>query len=278
MLIILYIHSEYTFDKFHSKGSNIYRVVMHQPGNQVTGSSTDWWVVSPAILKPTWERELPEVDLVTRTTTRHWTFKHRDQYLDETILIVDPEFLEIFTFPLKAGNQANALKDPYSIIITQKMANKYFGNIDPMGETLVKNDGKQFTVTGILEKIPHNSHLQFDFLVSFHTLEIIMNKSLLNDNWLNNPYHTYMTLLENTDLEQFDTKLRKYDIVGFNNNIWSFHLQPLFDIHFNRQISGTGDKGIIFIFITTGIFILFIACFNYMNLYIVYYRTRIKDF
>jgi ABC-type antimicrobial peptide transport system permease subunit len=164
LLIILYIHSEYSFDKFRHKGDNIYRVVMHQPGNQVTGSSTDWWVVSPAILKPTWESELPEVDLVTRTTPRHWTFKHRDQYIDETILIVDPEFLEIFTFPLKAGNQANAMKDPYSIIVTQKMADKYFGDIDPMGETLVKNDGKQFTVTGILEEIPNNSHLKFDFL------------------------------------------------------------------------------------------------------------------
>ncbi len=278
LLIILYIHSELTFDKFHRKGKNIYRIVMHQPGNQVMGSSYDWWVVSPAILKPTWERELPEVDLVTRTTTRPWTFIYKGQYIEENVMIVDPEFFDIFSFPLLSGDQKKALADPYSIVLSREMAQKYFGEDDPTGKTMVMNNGKQFTLTGILEEIPNNSHLQFDFLVSFRTLESITGSSLLSDNWLhNNSFRTYLTLHENTDLGALDEKLRKYDIDGFNGNTWTFHLQPLFDIHFNRQIRGTGNKSTIFIFITIGIFILFIACFNYLNLYISHYRTRIRD-
>ena len=278
LLIILYVQSELRFDKFHRNGDRIYRVVMEQPGNKVAGSSSDWWVVSPAILKPTWESELPEVDLVARTTTSFLTFRHMGQLIDEEILFVDPEFLDIFTFPLLRGNQDKALSDPYTIILSEEMANKYFGNGDPTGKTLTLNNGKQFTVTGVLKEIPKNSHLQFGFLSSFKTLEAIRGRSLLSDDWLNNSYKTYLTLNDNADLVQFDAKLRKYDIEGFNGKNWTFHLQPLFDIHFNNQILyGTGDRGTIIIFMTVGLFILFIACFNYLNLNISHYRTRLKD-
>jgi putative ABC transport system permease protein len=277
LLIILYLHSELNFDKFHVNGKNIYRVVMHQPGNQVVGSSSDWWVVSPAILKPTWENELPEVDLVSRTTDKIWNFKLNDQYLSEEVLIADPEFLEIFSFPLAAGDKTRVLDSPYSVVLSRKMAERYFGEEDPLGKQMILNDGRPLTVTGILEGIPGNSHLQFDILTSFSTLESILNRSLLSENWLNNSYRTYLTLHENSDLELLDIKLRKYDLQGFNGNTWSFHLQPLYDIHFNRDTWGTGDKGTLFIFFTAGIFILFIACFNYLNLYIAHYRTRIRD-
>jgi len=277
LLIILYLHSELNFDKFHENGKNIYRVVMHQPGNQVVGSSSDWWVVSPAILKPTWENELPEVDLVSRTTDKIWNFKLNDQYLSEEVLVADPEFLEIFSFPLAAGDKTSALDTPYTVVISRKLAKRYFGDENPMGNQMILNDGRQLTVTGILEEIPGNSHLQFDILTSFSTLESILNRSLLSENWLNNSYHTYLTLHENSNLELLDAKLRKYDLQGFNGNTWSFHLQSLYDIHFNPDTRGTGDKGSLFIFLTAGIFILFIACFNYLNLYIAHYRTRIRD-
>jgi putative ABC transport system permease protein len=250
---------------------------MHQPGNQVVGSSSDWWVVSPAILKPTWENELPEVDLVSRTTDKIWNFKLNDQYISEEVLVVDPEFLEIFFFPLVAGDKTRVLDSPNSVVLSRRMAKQYFGEEDPLGKQMILNDGRPLTVTGILKDIPGNSHLQFDILTSFSTLESILNRSLLSENWLNNSYRTYLTLHENIDLELLDAKLRKYDLQGFNGNTWSFHLQPLYDIHFNRDTWGTGDKGTLFIFLTAGVFILFIACFNYLNLYIAHYRTRIRD-
>ena len=278
LLIILYVQSELTFDRFHTNGGNIYRVVMQQPGNRVVGSTSDWWVVSPAILKPTWEKELPEVDLITKTQYRYLTFRLSDQLIDEQVLFVDPEFMDIFTFPLMKGDKDNALNGVNTIVISDRMARKYFGEEDAMGKDLEVNDGRQLTVTGILKEIPENSHLQFDFLISFTTLESIQGRSLLSDNWLNNSFRTYLTLNENTDLKQFDEKLKKYDIEGFNGKTWSFHIQPLFDIHFdNQMLFGSGDRGTLFIFITVGLFILFIASFNYLNLYISLYRTRLKD-
>jgi putative ABC transport system permease protein len=138
------------------------------------------------------------------------------------------------------------------------MAHKYFGEKNPIGKTFVTNDGIIFTVTGVLKEIPENSHLKFDFLVSFQTIESINGKSLISENWLNNGYRTYLLLDGKTNLQEFDNKLRKYDIDGFNGKKWSFHLQPLADIHFNRQIRATGNKETLFIFITAGVFILFV--------------------
>ncbi|HDS07465.1 MAG TPA: FtsX-like permease family protein, partial [Bacteroides sp.] len=185
--------------------------------------------------------------------------------------------LEIFSFPLVAGEKGSALGSPYSIVLSKKAGQRYFGEEDPLGQVMILNDGRQLTVTGILEEIPGNSHLQFDILTSFSTLESILDRSLLSENWLNNSYRTYLTLHENSDPELLDAKLRKYDLEGFNGNTWSFHMQPLFDLHFNRDTWGTGDKGTLFLFLTAGVFILFIVCFNYLNLYIAHYRTRIRD-
>jgi putative ABC transport system permease protein len=276
-LIILYVDFELGFDKFHKNEKKIHRVVMRQPGNMVVGSSSDWWIVSPYILKPTWENEVPEIDQVCRTTERNFSFRHHDQYVDEDVLVVDPEFLEMFTFPLAKGAAAKVFNDPYSVVISLRLAKKYFGDDDATGKTLVTNEGRLFRVTGVLSEIPENSHLKFDVLISFNTLEALNGGTLLTDNWLNNGYRTYVTLHEHTDLHALDAKLRKYDIAGFNGQTWSFHLQPLKDIHFNRQIRGTGDKGSVFIFISVGVFILFISAFNYMNLYIAHYRSRTKN-
>ncbi len=277
LLIILYVNFELGFDKFHQNNKNIYRVVMDQPGNQVVGSSSSWWVVSPFILKPTWENELPEIEMATRTSNQNWSLKLNGQFVDEKIFFVDPEFFDVFTFPLLAGNKTTVFTNPNSIVISQEMAKKYFGEENPIGKTIDNNRGSAFLVTGIAENVPENSHLKFNFLVSFQTLESINGGSLLSDNWLHNSYRTYLVLNKNTNLAEFDTKLRKYDVKGFNEKMWSFHLQPLTDIHFNRQISGTGNKGTLFIFISVGIFILLIAGFNYMNLYIAHYRARTKN-
>src|SRR5258706_10923106 len=277
LLIILYVNFELGFDKFHENERNIYRVVMKQPGNRVVGSSSDWWIVSTYILKPTWESELPEIERISRTTERNFSFRHNDQYIDEDILVVDPEFFDVFTFPLSWGNKKEALSHLYSIVISEKMAVKYFGENDPVGKVMAMNNGTVFNVTGVLKEMPENSHLKFNFLVSFQTLEAMSGESLLSNNWLNNGYRTYLVLHGNTNVQELDAKLKKYDVDGFNGKKWSFHLQPLADIHFNRQIKGTGDKGTLFIFISVGFFILFVAGFNYMNLYIAHYRGRTKN-
>ena len=188
LLISLYVNFELGFDKFHKNSDNIYRVVMQQPGNQVRGSSSDWWIVSPYILKPTWEKELPEIKFACRTTDVEWPLKTRDQFINEDILVVDPEFFDVFTFPLISGNKNEVFSDTYSVVISGKMAFKYFGKIDPIGKLIEMNNGKVLRITGVLAEIPENTHLKCDFLVAFNTLEAINGKSLLSNNWLENNY------------------------------------------------------------------------------------------
>lgn len=278
LLIILYVISETSFDHFHEKGEDIYRVYMRQPGNLVAGSSSDWWVVSPAILKPTWEEELPGIRAISRTLDRQWVFRQGESYLYEQVLLVDPGFFEVFTFPLKGGDSGEALLDPFSMVISSEAAQKYFGKENPLGRILMTNDSIAFTITGVLEEIPGNSHLQFDFLAPLLCLEILEGRSLIHPDWTyNNSYTTYLTLHEATDLEEFDRRLRRYDVDGFNDSKWSFHLQHLYDIHFNRETGGRGSRVSLFVFITVGLFILGVACFNYMNLSIMHQRARIRN-
>jgi len=277
ILILLFIDFELGYDRFHENGENIYRVVMRQPGNKVMGSSTDWWIVSPAILKPTWERELPDIEMIARTGVISAVIHKNGQLFDERFMVADPGFLDIFTFPLLTGDKTTALNEPFSIILTERMAEKYFGNEDPTGKTLSVDNKYEYKITGVLEDIPENSHIKFGFVVSFQTLNTVWTWKWQTDNWLNNPFDTYLTLKEGVNPEVFDAKLRKYDIQGFNNNTWTFHVQPLYDIHFNREISGDGDIRYIYIFSAVALFILFIACFNFINLSTARFSTRAKE-
>ncbi len=275
--ILLYVDFELNYDKFHENANNIYRVYMHQPGNLVFGSSTDLWVTTPPILKPTWEMELPEIGKIANILFRDVVFKKNELLLDETVLFADPEFLEIFTFPLVYGEHKTALDEPFSLLITQRAADKYFGRENPIGKTIPTSDKYQYKVTGVLQNIPQNSHLKFDYLGSFNTLYTIFKRNWKTENWLNNGLDTYLTLPANIDRKQFDEKLRRYNLQGFNDKTWSFHVQPLKDIHFNRATGGQGDIRYIYIFSAIGLFTLLIACFNFVNLSTARSATRVKE-
>ncbi len=277
-LILLYVDFEIAYDKFHENADNIYRVYMHQPGNNVSGGSTDLMVTAPTILKPTWEMELPEIQKIANTNRTSVVFKKNNQLFDESIYFADPEFLEIFTFPLISGDKSTALVDPFSLLITQRTAEKYFGKENPVGKTISASDKNEYKVTGVLKNIPENSHIKFDFLASFNTLHTLWKwRDWESDDWLNNGFDTYLTLPANIDLVRFDEKLRKYDFQGLNDKTWSFHVQPLKDIHFNRDTGGDGDIRYICIFSAIGLLILFIACFNFINLSTARSASRAKE-
>ncbi|MBN1273064.1 MAG: ABC transporter permease [Candidatus Aminicenantes bacterium] len=276
-LILLYMNFELSYDKFHENADNIYRVYMHQPGNLVSGSSTDLWVTTPPILKPTWEQELPEIEKIANINFFDVVFRKDETLLDETVLFADPEFLDIFTFPLLYGDPKTALDEPFSLLITERTAAKYFGKENPVGKIVPTSGEHQYKITGVLRNIPENSHLKFDYLGSFNTLYTIFDRNWETTNWLNNGLDTYLTLRADAGSEQFDEKLRKYDVQGFGSKMWSFHVQPLKDIHFNRATRGQGDIRYIYIFSAIGLFILLIACFNFINLSTARSATRIKE-
>ncbi|MCP4725581.1 MAG: FtsX-like permease family protein [bacterium] len=276
ILIMLYVDFELGYDKFHENADNIYRVVMKQPGNFVAGSTSDMWVVSPAILKTTWDRELPDIVKSARTGGTSAVIENDGSLFDERFFVADPEFLDIFTFPLIAGDKETALIEPFKLILTERMALKYFGDEDPLGKTL-SSTNREYQITGIIKDPPKNSHLQFDFILSFSTYNITRARTVNSDNWMNNPFDTYLSLPENIDLDAFDEKLRKYDFEGFGGTTWSFHVQPLNDIHFNRDIRGRGDIRYIYIFSGVGLLILFIACFNFINLSTARSTSRARE-
>ena len=278
LLILLYVGFELGYDRFHEDADNIYRVYMHQPGNKVTGSTKDLWVTTPMILKPTWRNDLPEIELIANIRNAGVVFQKNEQLFDENVLFADPEFLEIFTFPLVSGNKKTALVNPFSLLVTKSMAEKYFGEKNPVGKTILDSDEREYMITGVLERIPENSHLKFDFLASFNTLYTLWDdRDWESTHWLANGFDTYLTLPAGIDMEQFDDKLRKYDLEGFNGKTWSFHVQPLKDIYFNGDTGGDGDIRYIFIFSGIGLFLLFIACFNFINLSTARSASRAKE-
>jgi putative ABC transport system permease protein len=277
ILIMIYVKSELSYDMFHENAENIYRVIMHQPGNTVVGSGNEYWVVSPAILKPTWENDLPEIEQASRIGRSDVILNKDGQVFSEYIYFTDPEYFDIFTFPLILGDAKTALNKPFALVISQSMARKYFGDENPLGKTISSRGENVYEVTGVLADIPENTHLKMEFISSFITLNTLWNGNVVSDRWLNNPFDTYLTLAENTDLNEFDKKLRKYDLEGMNGTTWSFHVQPLKDIHFSKMTRGDGDIRYIYIFSAVGLVILLISCFNFVNLSTARAAARAKE-
>jgi len=279
ILILQYIRHEFSFDKFNENSMYIYRVVQKQEGKIYQG--TDTFNSVPAILAPSVRSDFPEDAKVTiaRNYERQVRYKNR-QFYEKRFLYVETEFLEIFSFPLVKGDPKNALKEPYTVMITRNMAQKYFGEEDPVDKTININNEQDYRITGILENVPDNSHLKFDFLASFSTLLGTWGQNQLTS-WKNSSVWTYLQLVKNSNPQKFNTQLEKYKTVGFSGHPVSFHLQPLTDIHLGQKVAfdlpGKGDIKYIYLYSAITLFILLIACFNYMNLSIARSFTRGKE-
>ncbi len=277
ILIFLYVQSELSFEKFHKNADHIYRVIMHQEGNFF--GDTDWLPWTPPILAPTLKKDLPEVMYAARFESERSLITYKDKKIfEEDFCYTDPEFFDIFTFSLIRGDPRTALNDPFSVLITPQMAEKYFGDEDPVGKIINIDNEFDFEITGIIENCPEKTHIKYKFLASFISLEKIRGDTDQFYRWGNNFHDTYLRLQDNTDPEEIENKLKAYDAT-IGSNTWSFHVWPLRDIHFkgigNRK--GESDIRYIYIFSATAIFLMFLACFNYMNLSTSQSATRAKE-
>jgi putative ABC transport system permease protein len=215
------------------------------------------------------------------------------QFFEDKILLTDPSFFDVFSYKLSSGDAKTALNDPYSIILTESMAKKYFGKEDPIGKSLLillydsTRAGALYKITGVMPDAPKNAHFGFNFLASFKTLEVAEPESLTESGWGNNGYYTYVLLKNKNDIEKLQAKLPAFAErhIGKKMKEWKmkydFLLQPLMSIHLdsNRryEIEPTGSRQYIFIFATIGIFILLIAGINYMNLATARSSQRAKE-
>ncbi|MFC1724464.1 ABC transporter permease [candidate division KSB1 bacterium] len=264
ILILLYIRYEFSYEKHHINHENIYRVNVKYEFPGRTNVTTSSMVPLGEYLK----NEIPEILAATRFAYIKRPFlKYRnDGFYEEEVLFTDASVLDIFTFPLVQGDKSTALKEKYTVILTEKSSKKYFGIEDPIGKILNYNNQFDLKVTGVLKDLPENSLFRSDIMVSFPTIEDIYG-SFYMENKEDTNLGTYLLLKENSKLKDLNIKINnafKNFYTGSSNTV--LFLQALDRIHMYNKYDEPGNIEYIYIFAVTAIFVILIACINFMNL------------
>ena len=263
ILILLWVRDELSFDRFHEKAGDIFRVI--QDINFADHSTT--WAITQGPLGPSLRDDFPEIVNMVRYTGRSMRLTHEDKTFDEVLGMADESIFDVFTFPLLRGDPATVLADPLSLVLTEEMARKYFGEQDPIGKILNADDQFDFKVTGILQEVPRNSHIRFDFLVPF-----VFGRELnyTVDRWGNSQFTTYVKLQGGLKAGEVIGKIARYlDDKPTVEKDAALNLQPLTRIHLHSHYDfdfASGDITYVTIFSLVAFFILLIACINFMNL------------
>ncbi|MFC2156541.1 ABC transporter permease [Acidobacteriota bacterium] len=278
LLIFLWVQDELSYDTFHQNAPSTYRVITN-------ARYTDKLVNNPETPSPFaagLKQEFPEVVESTRVrfqARRIFKYKEKSFYEDRGIL-VDPGFFKIFTFPMSQGDPAAAVTDPFTMVLTKSTAEKYFGNEDPMDKT-VEYQGRSFIIKGVMEDVPINSHLQFDFVLSPKGLPNMQNYDY---DWMSDLVYTYVLLREDADVTAFNHRIT--DFLKSKHQVWEkiegrFFLQPLNEIYLNAEFGREnivhGNSKYIFIFSVIALGLLLIACTNFMNLSTARSAVRTKE-
>lgn len=273
ILVYLFVSHELSYDKFNINNDRIYRIAV----KGLIGNTDIHQTYTCAPLPKALYNEFPEIESVVRLSKSYYKVKYRaNVFYEKNTMMADSTLFDIFTLPLVKGNARKALSEPNSVVVTESYAKKVFKGEDPMGQTLILNDELTCKVSGIMKDIPENSHFHFDFVVSLITEDYSNSTS-----WWNNNFQTYILLKKGSDPKQLEAKFpgfvskylferSSYSDWTSKGNKWIYYLQPLTSIHLNSDLSGelepNGNLDYVRMFIIVGIFILFIACVNYMNL------------
>lgn len=276
VLIMLYVLDELSYDQFHSKLDRVYRVETQLVSHTSTGDDgsleTNAWGIGGTLRK-----DYPEVESVLYTRSASFLLvNYEGKRIRERTHFASPEFFEIFSFPLIEGNAQKALNDPYSIVITEAMARKYFNGQSALNKTLTIADTMQFVVTGVMKDIPSNSHIQLDMLVSFSTFTSVFQPGFDYDGgWGNINMRNYILLKEDSDVENFKSKAVNIyrDHAGPMLKDWGVDanviFMPLSRLYLYSNSNGLGPLGSIErLYLMSGIamFVIILACINFVNL------------
>ena len=281
ILILLWVQDELSFDRFHEHVERTYRLTASLSELDVHAA------VSSAPMAAALIEKMPEIEKIVRVSWQRSDLLQVDDRMfeEKRIIYADSNFLQFFTFPLVEGDPETALQHPEGIVITQSMAKKYFGEEKALGKVIRKNHKDDFIVTAVVEDIPSNSHIQFDFLQPMAFLART-ERDLKENIWDNFNYFTYIRLNKNfeaTDvaLKNFENTVQQIYKANEPNLKVSFHLQPLQDIHLRSRliadVGGHGDIQYVYIFIIVSAFILTVACINFMNLATARSARRAKE-
>jgi len=282
LLILIWIRHELSYDRFHEKGEQIFKVTIesHRSDGRIEPFSDTQFPLAPAL-----KERYSDIKNSTRIFKAKALIRHGSQAFNEDgFCFTDPSLIEMFTFPLVSGNPETALSEANSIVITEDMAQKYFGNKDPIGKIMSVNVKRDFIVTGVMKKMPANSHIQFDFLVPIGILENLGRERLRQEwdasglnSWGATYVHTYVLLQESSSYLDVEQKISGFLKEVKSGTRWMLRMQPLFQIYmFPINGSNTVVKYLI-IFAIIAFFILMIACINFMNLTTAYSSKRAKE-
>ena len=275
IIIMTYIRYEVNFDQFHEKADRTYRVAVQHPDNFYLG--TNHFATTPAPLENAIVNDFPEVETATTIAKHGLYLSVEDHAFNENGIIATPSFFNVFTFPLLEGDPHTALTSPNSIVLTKVLANKMFGDEFPIGRTITRKDGIEFTVTGIIEKVPENSHFSFDFITPASSDERYAQNV---EEWRNSGWFTYIVLKEGTNATHLQAKFPEF-IAKYSSTNHRFYLQPLTDIHLrsniNFELSANNNITYIYLFAGIAVLVLLLAAINYMNLAVAQSIKRAKE-
>jgi len=273
MLILLWVLSELSFDRFHENADNIYRVAYEE---QVSTGSQHYWNMPPP-LAPALQETFPGIEKASRI--RIWgsrLVRHGDtRYVERGFAFVDPDFLRMFSFRLLMGDPESALNAPNSVVITQDMAEKYFGDVNPMGKTLNVDSDYDLTVTGVLENMPAESSFQFDFLAQFPFIYKFIGRDV-SENWGYHAMITYVQLGQGSSMAAVNDQIGDFLKDHYANLDTRLYLQPLKEVHLHN-LGGGGAIIYVYIFSAAALLVLLIACINFVNLTTARSANRAKE-
>lgn len=261
LLVILFVRDEQSFDRFHEKADRTFQVTIEKQFSGMRGfSGLKEDVIADVV------STLPGVAQITSLQRKGRVVVQRGEQLDyeDNLIMADSVFLDVFTFPLQRGNPATALSQPYTVVLTPAIAVKYFGNEDPIGQTLQVEGTDEYEVTGILAELPRNTHLQFDLIGSLETLNAAevqyetRSYLVVQEGYTGKALHTDLGDLLTRHMDADDT--------------WTHYVEAVPDIYLRSDFTRSqtddlsGDMRYIYIFSAIAVLILLIACVNYMNL------------
>ncbi|NIR47061.1 FtsX-like permease family protein [candidate division KSB1 bacterium] len=281
-LIFLWVTDELSYDRFHEKSQRIYRTLW-----DARFGDNEWTLpFGPVPLAKVLRNEFPEVEQAVRIRPASRTVRQDKEYIvEENVFYVDPTFFDVFTVSFIAGNPETALNDANSVVLTKEKAQRYFPNQNPVGQTLELNDGTLLKVSAVVKRFPPQSHCHFDFLAPLQALPIIERR---RTHWGSATVYTYFVLREGEQAAVVERKL--HDYVEENvfdresnpaGNYSRFLVQPLTDIHlrshFKYELSANGNILYVYLFSVIAVFILVLACINFVNLSTARSAHRAKE-
>ncbi len=293
LLIVIWVADELSYDKWNAKADRIYRMT----ADINFAGSHKQYAVTPAPLAEALMTDFPEVETAVRFRNYGGSLVKREvqNFIEENVIHCDSTVFDVFSLNLIKGNAKTALAAPNTLVISETVASKYFPNDDPIGKNLTFDNKTEYVITGVMQDMSQNSHFYFDFLVS-----LTGGREATNGIWASNNFHTYYVLREGTNVASFEAKvfphlLEKYispfieqalgqsyeEIATATGAFIKYNYQPLTDIHLTSnltvELSPNGSIQYVWIFSAAALFILLIACVNFMNLSTARSSIRAKE-